>query len=79
MLRKICRIALVLPVLAVLMTAPAATGLAAKMSYRGNPETMVYHNSKCTLLKKCKKCKEKFATADEAKKAGYKPCKRCGG
>lgn len=44
----------------------------------GNPETKIYHNKECKFYN-CKKCTVVFKTAADAKKQGFKPCKKCGG
>ncbi|GEM_PF-2126571 len=44
----------------------------------GNSETKKYHKASCTWAKKISKDNRvEFASAAEAKKAGYEPCKVC--
>ena len=45
-------------------------------SYSGNTKSRVFHASNCRYFT-CKTCPEHFTSAEEAKKNGYKPCKRC--
>ena len=44
---------------------------------KGNPKTKVYHKPECRYYK-AKSSTAEFKTEADAKKAGYKPCKKCG-
>jgi methylphosphotriester-DNA--protein-cysteine methyltransferase len=48
----------------------------AAVTVRGNPDSKVYHKVACRHYGAASSSKE-FKTEAEAKKAGYKPCKRC--
>ncbi len=61
--------------LALLMAAIPASALA---DVSANPKSMIYHNINC-LHYGCKSCTKTFKTAEEARKAGYRACKKCGG
>ena len=43
---------------------------------KGNPDSKVYHKPACHHYS-AKGCVVEFKTEAEAKKAGYKPCKKC--
>ncbi|MEW6358735.1 MAG: Ada metal-binding domain-containing protein [Planctomycetota bacterium] len=44
----------------------------------GNKESKVYHKADCAAVKKMKEeNKVEFASEEEAKKAEFKPCKKC--
>jgi len=60
----------------VLFLALGASPALAEVS--ANSKSMIYHNASCQHYG-CKSCTKKFKTADEAKKAGYRACKKCGG
>ena len=49
-----------------------------KQPIKGNPKTKVYHKPACRYYK-AKGCTKEFKTEADAKKAGYKPCKKCAG
>ncbi len=58
---------------------PAAAAPAKKGSgFRGNPDTKIYHNSGCRYFNG-KGSSKVFPSAQEAVKAGYRPCKVCKG
>lgn len=44
----------------------------------GNYKSRIYHNSGCRYFN-CKACTVVFRSAEEARSAGYRPCKVCGG
>ena len=48
----------------------------AAATVRGNPDSKVYHKVACRHYS-AKGSSKEFKTEAEAKKAGYKPCKRC--
>ncbi|GEM_PF-3325937 len=50
---------------------PAKTDPAAKLVYHGNKNSKVYHAPGCKDYD-CKNCTEKFASKEDAVKAGYK-------
>lgn len=52
--------------------------LGAAETYHGNGASRIYHNSRCKYFT-CKKCTIVFLSAQEAQKAGYRPCKVCKG
>ncbi|HEX9082757.1 MAG TPA: Ada metal-binding domain-containing protein [Holophagaceae bacterium] len=55
---------------------PQATPVAA--AFVGNRDSKTFHRSGCTYVAKMKAANRvAFATAAEAAKAGYKPCKVC--
>lgn len=43
-----------------------------------NPKSMIFHNASCQYYG-CKSCTVTFKTGDEARKVGYRACKKCGG
>ena len=45
---------------------------------RGNPQTRIYHNSRCSYFKS-KQCTIVFKSAQEAQLSGFRPCSKCGG
>lgn len=47
-------------------------------SLHGNTNSHVYHNSGCQYYN-CKNCTSNFSSGDEARKAGYRACQKCGG
>lgn len=51
-------------------------GLVSRSEYHGNVSSKVFHSSKCKHFN-CKNCTARFATRDEAIKAGFKPCSIC--
>lgn len=44
----------------------------------GNASSHVYHNPSCKWYN-CKNCYKTFSSAEEARRAGYRACKKCGG
>lgn len=50
---------------------PAKSDAAAKVVYHGNTKSKVFHAPGCKDYN-CKNCSEKFASKDDALKAGYK-------
>lgn len=44
----------------------------------GNSNSHVYHNSGCQYYN-CKNCTSNFSSSEEARKAGYRACQKCGG
>ena len=60
--------------LACSMTVAAADNAPVK----GNPDSKVYHKAACRHYSGKSSSKE-FKSESEAVKAGYKPCKQCGG
>lgn len=44
----------------------------------GNANSGIFHNSSCRYYN-CKNCYVVFQSRAEAMKAGYRPCKVCGG
>lgn len=44
----------------------------------GNVNSFVYHGPSCKHYK-CKNCTRVFSSHEEAKRAGFKPCGKCGG
>lgn len=58
--------------------AGAATDAPAPAVLHGNIKTKIYHNRQCRFYM-CAPCTARFATREEAKQAGYKPCGKCGG
>ncbi|UQZ88374.1 Ada metal-binding domain-containing protein [Deltaproteobacteria bacterium Smac51] len=59
-----------------LMFLVPAAALLAEVS--ANPTSGIYHNARCQHYG-CKSCTKTFKTAEEAKKAGFRPCRKCGG
>lgn len=57
-------------------TKPAQPAAVKGSGFHGNTQTHVFHASNCRYYNS-KSCTEQFATADEAVKKGYKPCKIC--
>lgn len=57
--------------------APAAPEKAGQ-AVRGNPGSKVYHLPSCRYYNS-KGASKAFSTVEEAKAAGYRPCKTCGG
>lgn len=51
---------------------------AAAATYRGNIRSGVYHNSSCRYFA-CKNCTAVFSSREDAIRAGFRPCKICGG
>lgn len=45
--------------------------------YRGNTRSMVFHQASCRDFN-CKNCTEVFQRREDAVKAGYRACGRCG-
>lgn len=62
------------PAATVAPTAPESVGKAV----HGNPGSKVYHLPSCRYYNS-KGASKTFATVEEAKAAGYRPCKVCGG
>jgi micrococcal nuclease len=44
--------------------------------FHGNVESRIFHRPGCDFYQ-CSSCTRKFATREDALKAGYKPCKTC--
>lgn len=44
----------------------------------GNAKSRIYHNSSCRYYT-CRNCTVVFASAQEARAAGFRACKICGG
>ena len=44
----------------------------------GNTKSRIYHNSSCRYYT-CRNCTVIFASAQEARAAGFRPCRICGG
>ena len=49
-----------------------------KQEYSANVKTMKYHKPGCKYYN-CRDCTKFFKTPKAAQKAGYEPCKVCGG
>lgn len=47
-------------------------------SLHGNTNSHIYHNAGCQYYN-CKNCTSNFSSGDEARKAGYRACQKCGG
>jgi len=76
MKHKVIRTTLTAVCLVLFLALGAAAPALADVS--ANPKSLIYHNASCQHYG-CKSCTKKFKTADEAKKAGYRACKKCGG
>lgn len=61
-----------------LFMATQADAAKAQHNYRGNPNSMIYHNSSCRYFN-CKACVVSLSSPAEAKKRGYRACKKCKG
>lgn len=58
--------------------APAAKTVAPATAIVANKDSKTYHRADCTFVAKMKEANRVgFASAGEAAKAGYKPCKVC--
>src|SRR5690349_8480409 len=51
-------------------------GLLAGQPFHGNVKTRVFHQASCRYYA-CPNCTAKFASAEEAKESGYRPCGVC--
>ena len=56
----------------------AASAPAAGQAVHGNPGSKVYHLPSCRYYNS-KGASKTFSTVEEARAAGYRPCKTCGG
>lgn len=70
----------VLPPILLLLTLLAAHPAmpARRDELHGNASSRIYHNSGCRHYD-CKRCTVRFASAEEAIRAGYRACRVCGG
>lgn len=58
--------------------APAAAKAASSSAIVGNKDSKIFHRSDCKGVGKMKETnKTSFASAADAAKAGFKPCKTC--
>ncbi|HEX6160179.1 MAG TPA: hypothetical protein VF111_08445 [Thermoanaerobaculia bacterium] len=64
------------PAETIVYAAASAPRAAPEVSYRGNTNTHKFHRKGCRYYS-CPNCTAKFATREEAIKAGYRPCGTC--
>lgn len=56
----------------------AAPGHQVSQGLRGNPRSKIFHNASCRYYNS-KGSSRTFSGSDEARAAGFRPCKVCGG
>lgn len=66
------------PSASLLLVLGMACAVMAAGELHGNAKSRIYHNSSCRYYT-CRNCTVIFASAQEARAAGFRPCRICGG